>query len=129
MKYQTVKSARLDKWLWAARFFKTRALAKEAIIGGKVHVNDSRAKPSKILKGCEVLEITKGDVQQIIHVDVLCEKRGPSSFAVTLYTETSESILAREQQSIERKLTKAPESGLRKPDKKGRRELRQLKGK
>ena len=121
---------RIDKWLWAARFFKTRAVASKAVDGGKVHVNGQRVKSSRLIHTGDRLEITRGQVQSIIDVVELSEKRGPAKVAQNLYQETLESIESRELKSQQRKLLNAsmPRSQ-GKPDKHQRRELRKVSGK
>ncbi|TKR53688.1 RNA-binding S4 domain-containing protein [Allopusillimonas ginsengisoli] len=115
---------RLDKWLWAARFFKTRGIANAAIDSGKVKLNGYAAKPSKVVKAGDRLQIRAGD--QLWEVDVLAlnEQRRPASEAQLLYAETSESIQERARQAELQKLAPVPM-----PDRKGRptkRERRQL---
>ena len=88
---------RLDKWLWAARFFKTRSLATEAVSGGKVHVNDARVKPARAVQIGDTLDIRRGPYTATVVVKALSERRGPASQAVTLYEETQDSIDKREQ--------------------------------
>jgi ribosome-associated heat shock protein Hsp15 len=95
---------RIDKWLWAARFFKTRGAATEAVLGGRVHVNGARVKPSKELKPADVVDIQVGHVHFTVHVLALADKRGPASVAATLYDETPESRALREQRALERRL-------------------------
>lgn len=90
-------AVRLDKWLWAARFFKTRALAVEAVNGGKVHVNGLRAKPGRDLKEGDRLEIRKEAFLFEVVVTALSPRRGPATVAQTLYTESESSRLARER--------------------------------
>ena len=90
------KAVRLDKWLWAARFFKTRSMAAEAANGGKVELNGERAKPARHLKVGDRLVIRTGPYEWIVSVQVLSERRGPASVAQTLYVETEASRLARE---------------------------------
>jgi ribosome-associated heat shock protein Hsp15 len=87
---------RLDKWLWAARFYKTRSLAVEAINGGKVHLNDNRVKPSRTLKTDDILTISKPPYEFIITVLGLSNKRGPATEAQKLYQESAESLEKRE---------------------------------
>ena len=119
---------RLDRWLWAARFFKTRALAAEAIDGGKVELNGQRAKRSKLLQPGDRLRIRKGPFEQVIVVQGLSERRGPASEAQTLYEETAESREARTKLAAQLKAENAlftPPKG--KPSKKERRELSRLK--
>lgn len=119
---------RADKWLWAARFFKTRALATEAIQGGKVHVNGARVKPARPLQVGDTLEIQRGNEQHVVIVQGLSEKRGSAGVAQALYRETDESILARDLMRERRRLlaSTAPHPD-RRPDKKQRRQLRRMK--
>lgn len=125
---QQAARARLDKWLWAARFFKTRAQAQTAVKGGHVHLNGQRSKPSASLSVGDRLHITKGPFGFTVDVDALSEKRGPATQAQTLYTETQDSIDAREQAAAERRARRAqlPHHAGR-PDKRQRRELRRFK--
>lgn len=121
----TVASVRLDKWLWAARFYKTRALATDAINGGKVHLNGSRVKPSRNLNIGDFLEINLSQYEITIEVRILAEKRGPASFAQTLYQETQESLEKREQRAKQNMGNIVSHS---KPSKKDRRDIRKFKG-
>ena len=122
------QSVRLDRWLWAARFFKTRSLAKAAIEGGKVHLNGQRAKPAKEVHVGQSLEIRRGEVAFTVLIDELSMQRGPATVARTLYTETPESIETREADAARRRMERA---GLTvpatKPSKKQRRDLQRLK--
>jgi ribosome-associated heat shock protein Hsp15 len=119
---------RIDKWLWAARFFKTRGLAAEAVLGGRVHVNGERAKPSKLVRTKDVLEITKGTERWAIEVVALAERRGPASAAQALYTETDESRGTREQRALERRFARALGADLgARPTKQARRRLDALR--
>lgn len=95
---------RLDKWLWAARFFKTRSLATEAINGGHVHLNGARVKPARSVQLDDEVRIRKGSLEFIIHVRALSDRRGPPSVAQTLYEETEDSHRQREQRSAQRRL-------------------------
>lgn len=97
-------SVRLDKWLWAARFYKTRSLATNAIKGGKVHVNGQRSKPGKVAEIGQLIRINKANQQFEVEVIALSDKRGSFSIAQTLYHETSESISKREQETRMRQL-------------------------
>ena len=90
------KSQRLDKWLWAARFYKTRSLAVEAINGGKVHLNDNRVKPSRTIKANDVLTLSKPPYEFEITVLGLSTRRGPAPEAQKLYQESAESQQKRE---------------------------------
>ena len=87
---------RLDRWLWAARFFKTRSLATDAVTGGRVHVGGERAKPARAVRVGEEVEIVIGQVRRTVVVRALSERRGPASEAALLYDETPESVAARE---------------------------------
>ncbi|HEX7029797.1 MAG TPA: S4 domain-containing protein [Gammaproteobacteria bacterium] len=119
---------RLDKWLWAARFFKTRALAQEAVSGGKVHLNGERVKPARHVEAGDRLEITKGEQRFTVQVEALSDKRGPAKVAETLYAETEESRKRREEAAAMRRLVRqsAPHPD-RKPDKKQRRHIIRFK--
>lgn len=119
---------RIDKWLWAARFFKTRALAREAISGGKVHLNGHRVKPGRALKPGDSLRIQRGEQEYIINVIELSTRRGPASVAQTLYQETGDSITLREQIAAQRKLERQQNTTrVRRPDKRQRRRLVRFK--
>src|SRR5574340_295217 len=86
---------RLDKWLWAARFFKTRSLASQAVDGGKVHCNGERVKPARAVRAGDELRIRQGPYEITVLVRALSERRGPASEAALLYEETPESVAAR----------------------------------
>ena len=121
---------RIDKWLWAARFYKTRGLAATAVKGGKVRVNGSRSKPSRTVKPGDSLHIDRGELAFDITIEAISDRRGPAKQAVLLYSESEASIAKRhamaESKRIERKA--ATDYGGR-PDKKGRRNLRKLREK
>ncbi len=118
---------RLDSWLWAARFFKTRKLATEAIGGGKVHLRGYRSKPGKPVAIGDEIEITKGFEQWTVIVQGLSSKRGSAPIAATLYQETEESICKREELAHRRKTEFSPRaSGLGRPTKRDRRALQKL---
>ena len=124
MQLQPCEKVRLDKWLWAARFFKTRALATEAINGGHVHLNGSRPKPSRSLSVGDELTVQKGQDSFEITVLLLADKRGPASIARELYKEDEQGRLKREQQAEQRRLEAAAQPRQqRRPDKKGRRQI------
>lgn len=118
---------RLDKWLWAARFFKTRALAVTAIKGGKVHLNGKRIKPSRVVNINDLLEITRGNVAFIVNVTGLNDKRRPAKEAQLLYEETEESKKEREAIAEQRRLEARSVKYERRPDKKQRRKIHQFK--
>ena len=86
---------RIDKWLWAARFFKTRSLAADAVGAGKVEVNDERVKPAKLIQLGDTITVRLGPYLHVVRVRGLSERRGPASAAATLYEETAESVAAR----------------------------------
>lgn len=119
-------SVRADVWLWAARFFKTRRLAREAIDGGKVALNDTACKPSKPVKAGDAMRITKGEQRFEIEVLGISGKRGPAKVAETLYAETEASRIAREEQRATARLSR-PVKPDKRPDKADRRKLRELK--
>jgi len=112
---------RLDKWLWAARFFKTRALAVEAIAGGRVSVNDDRAKPSKELKPGDAVSIRRPPFEFAVTVKALSDKRGPAAVAATLYEESAASLARRASIAAEMKAMPQPRFKGR-PTKKTRRD-------
>lgn len=118
---------RLDKWLWASRFFKTRKLAAEAVAGGRVHVNSIRVKPAKKVACDDQLDITRG--VDTFHVVVLGlnDKRRPAGEARLLYEESAESIEARETAQELRKLVSGHTYSNKKPSKRDRRKIRQFK--
>jgi ribosome-associated heat shock protein Hsp15 len=118
-------SVRVDKWLWAARFFKTRSLATDAVDGGKVEVNGERTKPAKAVKPGDEIRLRLGPYEHILIVRALGDRRGPASVAQSLYEETPASREAREKLSAQLKMAPAAfvyeEKG--RPTKKDRREL------
>ena len=126
---KTPESVRLDKWLWAARFFKSRKLATEAINGGKVHLNGVRVKPSRAVKTGDKLDITRESYRYHITVEGLNDKRRPAREAQQLYTETDDSIRNREQERELRKLNNASvHQSDHKPNKKERRQMKKWRG-
>jgi len=123
-------SIRLDKWLWAARFFKTRAIAREAVSGGKVQLNGSRAKPGRTLKIGDELRIQRGEEEYTITIVELTGSRGPATVARTLYDESEENRLVREKLAEERKLMHEMDARHEgRPDKRQRRHLIRFKNK
>jgi ribosome-associated heat shock protein Hsp15 len=122
-------SVRLDKWLWAARFFKTRTLAADSIDAGRVEVNGDRVKRSRAVTVGDTVRIRKPPFEQIVEVLGESEQRGPASVAATLYVETEESRKAREVLAAQMKALGPPvfrEKG--KPDKKDRRAIDRWRG-
>ena len=122
---QSQGRVRIDKWLWAARFFKTRSLAADAVAAGKVEVNGDGAKPAKLLQLGDEVSIRLGPYLHVVHVRGLSERRGPASVAATLYEETAESIAARAK--LAEQLRMAPAAFVYedkgRPTKRDRREL------
>ena len=121
-------SVRLDKWLWAARFFKTRSVAREAVSGGKVHLNGNRAKPGRSLNVGVDLRIQRGEEEYTITVVELSVRRGPAVIARTFYEESEESRIKREQHAEQRKLEHQQHATReRRPDKRQRRRIVRFK--
>jgi ribosome-associated heat shock protein Hsp15 len=119
---------RIDKWLWAARFFKTRSAATAAVIGGRVHVNGVRVKPSREVVLHDKVELTVEALKRTVKVTGLADRRGSAEVAATLYAETPESIATREQLALERRLAKPLGSDLgERPTKLARRRLEALR--
>lgn len=119
---------RLDKWLWAARFYKTRSMAREMIDGGKVHYNGQRSKPSKLVEVGATVQLRQGNDQRTIVITAINGQRRSASEAQQLYCETEESITKREATSEARKMNALtmPHPD-RRPDKKERRHLIKFK--
>ena len=120
-------SQRIDKWLWCARFFKTRSLASQAVSGGHVEVHGSRVKPSRTVQAGDLLTIRRNQVEWTVEVLALSDKRGPATVARTLYAETEVSLARRERQQEERRAL-GQQGGFpeRRPDKHERRKIRQF---
>lgn len=122
------EQVRADLWLWAARFFKTRKLARQAIEAGHIDVNELGCKPSKALHVGDQMHIARGEEQLHVVVLALSTRRGPASEAQALYEETPASRAAREAAREQRRLTGAAfDHPPKRPDKQARRQLRQLK--
>ncbi len=117
---------RLDKWLWCARFYKSRSLATAAVAGGLVHVNDERVKPSRLVHVEDRIRITRDEERMELVVQGIPTRRGPAPEARSHYTETPDSIAARERRRELNRL--APPAPTSRPDKHARRALRELKG-
>jgi ribosome-associated heat shock protein Hsp15 len=103
-----VDGVRVDKWLWAARFFKTRGLATEAVLGGHVHLNGARVKPAKDVRVGDTLQIRIGITEWLVDVRGVADRRGPASVAQTLYEERDESREARERAALQRRAAPPP---------------------
>lgn len=118
------ESVRIDKWLWAARFFKTRTLATHAVEGKKVRINGDHAKPSRNVKLGDLLDIDNGSTNWAVCVTGLSEVRGSAVVAQTLYAETEESVSKREQVSEQRRIFREPSAAIKgRPTKRDRRLL------
>jgi ribosome-associated heat shock protein Hsp15 len=123
-----MENVRIDKWLWAARFFKTRSLATDAVLAGHVQVNGSRVKPSKDVRVGDELELRIGTVTWSVEVTALADKRGSATVARTLYAETPESRETREEQALQRRLARPLGADLgERPTKQDRRRLDALR--
>jgi ribosome-associated heat shock protein Hsp15 len=121
---ETPDRIRLDKWLWAARFFKTRSLAAEAVQSGKVRLGDVRVKPAREIRAGDVIRIRTGDTAWLVTVRVVSGRRGPAPQAVLLYEEDPGSRAVRMQAMADRKLAPHPASGSAgRPTKKQRRQI------
>ncbi|WP_217913414.1 RNA-binding S4 domain-containing protein [Miltoncostaea marina] len=120
----TAEKVRIDKWLWAARFFKTRTLATEAVQGGRVHVDGARVKPAREVHVGDRLEVTIGEATFAVVVRGLADKRGPASAAALLYEETAESRERRERQRELRRMAPPLGADLQgRPSKRDRRRI------
>ena len=125
----TDNAVRLDKWLWAARFFKTRSAAAQAISSGKVEVNDARAKRAKTLHTGDRLRVRRGPYEYLLTVLVLSERRGPAAVAATLYEEDPAGKAARQRLAHQLRTAPTPTfDGKGRPTKRDRRELERLRG-
>jgi ribosome-associated heat shock protein Hsp15 len=119
---------RIDKWLWAARFFRTRGLAQDAIDAGRVRVGDERVKVARTLKVGETVSVRIGEVERVVVVRGLSEERGPAPVAQRLYEETADSVAAREAARERRRLEAEPARGIEgRPTKRDRRALDRLR--
>jgi ribosome-associated heat shock protein Hsp15 len=121
---------RIDKWLWAARFFRTRALARDAIKGGKVQIAGVRVKPGRSLSVGDTLTVRKGDDEYLITVNDIGDRRLSATLAAEKYTEDPEAKARREAAAEQRKLDwQARRDRVRRPDKRQRRQIVRFKGK
>ena len=120
---------RIDKWLWAARFFKTRSMATDAVDGGKVRLNGERIKPARPLKVGDRLDIDNGATEWEVVVQGMADKRGSATIAQTLYAETEQSIARRQEKAEQRKFFHEPGETIKgRPTKRDRRRLDRSKG-
>lgn len=103
-----METVRIDKWLWAARFFKTRSLAVDGIERGRVRINGERIKPARALRIGEVLQIDNGSTEWEVTVQAISDARGPAAKAQLLYAETEKSVLKRQQETERRKFFQEP---------------------
>ena len=127
---EPAQKLRIDKWLWHARFFKTRALATEAVNGGKVHLNGQRVKPAKAVNVGDELSVQRGNVHFVIIVEALSDKRRPAKEAQRLYRETEDSIAERERlREMQRLAAQGVHHGDRKPSKQQRQKIIRFKRK
>jgi ribosome-associated heat shock protein Hsp15 len=123
-----MERVRIDKWLWAARFFKTRGAATEAVLGGRVDVNGERVKPAKDIAVGDTVDVRVREVRWTVVVSGLADKRGSASLAAGLYDETPESLSAREQQRLAHKLSRPLGADLgARPTKRDRRRIEALR--
>jgi ribosome-associated heat shock protein Hsp15 len=123
-----VDSVRIDKWLWAARFFKTRSAATDAVVSGRVRVNGARVKPSREIRPADTVAVRIGDVPWTVVVNGVADKRGPARVATALYDETPESLTGRERHAAELRLTRPPGAGPGpRPTKQARRRIEALR--
>jgi ribosome-associated heat shock protein Hsp15 len=121
------ESTRIDKWLWAARFFNSRSQASAAVEGGKIHVNGQRVKPAKDVKAGDEVDIHVGRSRWSVIVCAIGERRGPAAEAQKLYEETADSVARREREREARRLKVEPSLGLHgRPTKRDRRRLDKL---
>ena len=121
------EAVRLDKWLWAARFYKTRSIARNMVDGGKVHYNGQRSKPRKIVELGAVITLRQGNEEKTVTIEKISAHRGGAPIAQTLYEETTESLAKREEFAKQRKLHAHNPAPERRPDKKQRRDIIKFK--
>jgi len=120
------EKVRIDKWLWAARFYKTRSMAAQAVSGGKIHVNGARIKPARMVQTGDELRIRRGEVEFTVIVQGGTSKRRPAKEAQMLYKETEASLLQREEMREQKRLAAADRmyGPMKRPDKRARRQIR-----
>ena len=121
-------AVRIDKWLWAARFFKTRSAATDAVVGGRVHVNDARVRPAREVRIGDTVVVRIGQLEWTVVVQALSDKRGPAKVAVTLFEETAASASERAQRTLELRMSRplGADLGVR-PTKQDRRRIEQFR--
>ncbi len=125
----SLEQMRLDKWLWAARFFKTRSLATQAIDNGRVKLNGERIKPARDVKPGDRLDVRIGDAEWTLTVQALAMQRGPAPVAQALYVEDPASLARRLQQTSDRKLAASPAASIKgRPTKRDRRKIHRFTG-
>lgn len=123
------ETMRLDKWLWVARFFKTRSLATQAIENGRVKLNGARVKPAREVRPADRLELHIGDLDWHVTVRALAMQRGPAPVAQALYEEDPQSVARRQAQAAERKLAASPAAAIKgRPTKRDRRQIHRFTG-
>ncbi|MGD9697264.1 MAG: RNA-binding S4 domain-containing protein [Thermoleophilia bacterium] len=124
----TGERVRIDKWLWAARFFKTRSLATEAVAGGRVHVDGARVKPARDVRLGETVAVTRGEETITVVVTALADRRGSAAQAALLYRETDESRIRRARMRDERRMAAPPGADLHgRPEKRDRRRIEAMR--
>lgn len=125
---ETLGAVRIDKWLWAARFYKTRSLAQQAVEGGRVRLDGERVKPARELKAGDALAISVGEYEWQVTVTGLAERRGSADLARSLYRESDESRARRQAMVEMRRLTPEPSQAIKgRPTKRERRALERLR--
>ena len=123
------ESIRIDKWLWAARFFKTRSLATDAVERGRVRLNGDRCKPARSIRSGDLLDIDNGSTEWQVRVVALSDHRGPAPVAQALYAETEDGVRQREQRAEQRKVFSEPGEAIRgRPTKRDRRMIDRSRG-
>ena len=123
-----VEAVRIDKWLWAARFFKTRSAATDAVSGGRVHVNDARVRPARDVRIGDTVVVRIGQLEWTVVVQALSDKRGPAKMAVTLFEETAASASERAQRTLELRMSHSLGADLgARPTKQDRRRIEQFR--
>ncbi|MCG8313145.1 MAG: ribosome-associated heat shock protein Hsp15 [Pseudomonadales bacterium] len=129
-KLQQSEKVRIDKWLWAARFYKTRSIAKEMVEGGKVHYDGHRVKPSKEVSIGATIKLRQGFDEKTVIVTAISDRRGNATMAATLYEETQESIQQRHKNAAQRKsLAQSSPVPVGRPNKRDRRRIIQFQQK